>query len=43
MNGVRLVTAHLMAMPEITDGDEKAKGILRAEMARRGTTYTQLV
>ncbi|MGL4310740.1 MAG: DUF6471 domain-containing protein [Paracoccaceae bacterium] len=30
-------------MPERTDWEEKAKGLLRAEMARRGTTYAQLV
>ena len=30
-------------MPERTDWEEKAKGILRAEMARKGTTYAQLV
>ncbi len=30
-------------MPERTDWEEKAKGILRAEMARHGTTYAQLV
>jgi hypothetical protein len=32
-----------MTMPERTDWEEKAKGILRAEMARHGTTYAQLV
>ncbi|MCB1467612.1 MAG: hypothetical protein KDK08_10825 [Rhizobiaceae bacterium] len=26
-----------------TDWEEKAKGLLRAEMARRGVTYAQLV
>ena len=30
-------------MPERTDWEEKAKGILRGEMARRGITYAQLV
>lgn len=30
-------------MAERTDWEEKAKGILRAEMARRGITYAQLV
>ncbi len=30
-------------MPERTDWEEKAKGVLRAEMARHGTTYAQLV
>jgi hypothetical protein len=30
-------------MPERTDWEEKAKGLLRAEMARRGVTYVQLV
>lgn len=30
-------------MPERTDWEERAKGILRAEMARKGTTYAQLV
>lgn len=30
-------------MPERTDWEEKAKGILRAEMARKGVTYAQLV
>lgn len=30
-------------MPERTDWEEKAKGLLRAEMARRGATYAQLV
>ena len=30
-------------MPERTDWEEKAKGILRAEMARSGVTYAQLV
>lgn len=29
-------------MPERTDWEERAKGIIRAEMARRGTTYAQL-
>ena len=29
-------------MPERTDWEEKAKGLLRAEMARRGVTYAQL-
>lgn len=32
-----------MIVPERTDWEEKAKGILRAEMARHGTTYAQLV
>lgn len=31
------------AMPERTDWEEKAKGLLRGEMARRGVTYAQLV
>ena len=30
-------------MPERTDWEEMAKGLLRAEMARKGTTYAQLV
>ena len=30
-------------MPERTDWEEKAKNLLRAEMARHGTTYAQLV
>ena len=30
-------------MPERTDWEERAKGILRAEMARKGTTYAQLI
>jgi hypothetical protein len=30
-------------MPERTDWEEKAKGLLRAEMARKGVTYAQLV
>lgn len=30
-------------MPERTDWEEKAKGLLRAEMARRGVTYAHLV
>lgn len=30
-------------MPERTDWEEKAKGILRAEMARGGVTYAQLI
>lgn len=30
-------------MPERTDWEEKAKGLLRAEMARHGVTYAQLV
>lgn len=30
-------------MPERTDWEEKAKGLLRAEMARRSITYAQLV
>ncbi len=30
-------------MPERTDWEEKAKGLLRAEMARRNVTYAQLV
>lgn len=29
-------------MPERTDWEERAKGILRGEMARRGVTYAQL-
>ena len=29
-------------MPERTDWEEKAKGLLRAEMARRGLTYAHL-
>jgi hypothetical protein len=29
-------------MPERTDWEEKAKGLLRSEMARRGVTYAQL-
>lgn len=30
-------------MPERTDWEERAKGILRAEMARHSVTYAQLV
>jgi hypothetical protein len=30
-------------MPERTDWEERAKGVLRAEMARKGTTYAQLI
>jgi hypothetical protein len=30
-------------MPERTDWEERAKGIIRGEMARRGVTYAQLV
>lgn len=30
-------------MPERTDWEAKARGILRAEMAKRGLTYAQLV
>ena len=30
-------------MPERTDWEERAKGLLRAEMARRSVTYAQLV
>lgn len=30
-------------MPERTDWEEKAKGLLRAEMARKSVTYAQLV
>jgi hypothetical protein len=30
-------------MPERTDWEEKAKGLLRAEMARKGVTYAQLI
>lgn len=30
-------------MPERTNWEEMAKGLLRAEMARRGVTYSQLV
>jgi hypothetical protein len=29
-------------MPDRTDWEEKAKGLLRAEMARKGVTYAQL-
>lgn len=29
-------------MPERTDWEEKAKGLLRAEMARKGVTYAGL-
>lgn len=29
-------------MPERTDWEDKAKNLLRAEMARTGTTYAQL-
>lgn len=29
-------------MPERTDWEEKAKGLLRGEMGRRGMTYAQL-
>lgn len=29
-------------MPERTDWEEQAKGLLRGEMARRGVTYGQL-
>lgn len=30
-------------MPDRTDWEEKAKGLLRAEMARNSVTYAQLV
>lgn len=30
-------------MPERTDWEAKARGIIRGEMARRGITYAQLV
>jgi Domain of unknown function (DUF6471) len=30
-------------MPERTDWEDKARGLLRAEMARRNVTYAQLV
>jgi len=30
-------------MPERTDWEAKARGIIRGEMARRGVTYAQLV
>jgi len=30
-------------MPERTDWEAKARGIVRAEMAKRGLTYAQLV
>ncbi len=30
-------------MPDRTDWEDKAKGLLRAEMARRNVTYAQLV
>ena len=30
-------------MPKRTDWEERAKGLLRAEMARGGVTYAQLV
>ena len=30
-------------MPERTDWEERAKGLLRAEMARKGVTYASLV
>lgn len=30
-------------MVERTDWEERAKGLLRAEMAKRGVTYAQLV
>lgn len=30
-------------MPERTDWEAKARGILRAEMAKKGVTYAQLV
>ena len=29
-------------MPERTDWEDMARGLLRAEMARHGTTYSQL-
>lgn len=32
-----------VTLPNRTDWEEKAKGLLRAEMARRGVTYAQLV
>lgn len=31
------------AMPERTDWEAKARGIIRGEMARQGVTYAQLV
>ncbi len=30
-------------MPELTEWETQAKGLLRAEMARRSVTYAQLV
>lgn len=37
-------TRHMESdMPQRTDWEERAKGILRGEMARRGVTYAQLV
>jgi len=30
-------------MPELTKWESQAKGLLRAEMARRGVSYAQLV
>lgn len=30
-------------MPERTSGEDRARGILRAEMARQNVTYAQLV
>ena len=30
-------------MPERTDWEDRAKGLVRGEMARRGVTYAQLV
>ncbi|MEZ5933738.1 MAG: DUF6471 domain-containing protein [Alphaproteobacteria bacterium] len=40
-----MVTNHIFGddMPERTDWEAKARGILRAEMTRRGLSYAQLV
>jgi hypothetical protein len=39
-----MMTATIMErdMPQRTDWEERAKGIIRGEMARRGVTYAQL-
>lgn len=39
------MTSHIAGddMPERTDWEAKARGILRAEMTRRGISYAQLV
>lgn len=40
-----MMTIRIMerAMPERTDWEAKARGLVRAEMARQGITYAQMV